>query len=161
MPSRLYKHPRLFKTFLNVYPPYWGTGIRVTALAADFSRMDVRMDLRWYNRNAFGTQFGGSLYSMCDPHWVLLLVGRLGPGYEVWDKAASVEFLKPGRGAVFASFEWSQGQVDDIRRALADGARSVHPERTVDITDSGGRRIARVHKTLYVRHRRDKPPPGY
>ncbi len=45
MPSRLYKHPRLFKTFLNVYPPYWGTGIRVTALAADFSRMDVRMDI--------------------------------------------------------------------------------------------------------------------
>ena len=150
MPSRLYKHPRLFKTFLNVYPPYWGTGIRVTALAADFSRMDVRMDLRWYNRNAFGTQFGGSLYSMCDPHWVLLLVGRLGPGYEVWDKAASVEFLKPGRGAVFASFEWSQGQgrAPCIRSApstlptQAAGASPVYTRRCMSGTDAINRRPA-------------------
>ncbi len=84
-----------------------------------------------------------------------------GKDCEEWDEGGSNDFLEPGRGAVFASVEWSQGQVDDIRSALTDGARSVHPERTVDITDSGGRRIARVHKTLYVRHRRDKPPPGY
>lgn len=155
MSNRLYKYPRLFKTFLNIYPPYWGTGIRVTSLAPDFSSMDVRMDLRWYNRNAFGTHFGGSLYSMCDPHLVLLLVARLGPGHEVWDKGAKIDFLRPGRGPVHARFEWSVEEIDEIRDALDAGARSVSPERTVRILDGDGRRIARIHKTLYVRRRRE------
>src|SRR3546814_10829722 len=48
--------PRLFRLLMNLYPPYLGTGIRVTRVSADFAEIDVQMGLHWYNRNALGTQ---------------------------------------------------------------------------------------------------------
>lgn len=154
MASALYRHPRLFRYVMNAYPPYWGTGIRLTEIAPDFSSLSVTMALRFYNRNAFGTQFGGSLYAMCDPHYVLLLVAQLGSGYEVWDKGARIEFLRPGRGPVFAHFAWSRDAIAEIIDVLDQGARSVQPERTVDVLDADGHSVARVHKTLYIRKKR-------
>src|ERR1043166_5056857 len=78
---------RKLRRFINFYPPYLGAAVRVTHIAEDFRRVEVEMPLRFYNRNYFGTHFGGSLYSMCDPFYVLMLANILGPGYIVWDKA--------------------------------------------------------------------------
>ena len=77
-PPLLFRHPSLFRWALTWFPPYWGTGIRLTEVAADFSRVVVTMRSTVLNRNAFGTHFGGSLYSMCDPFYCLMLVARLG-----------------------------------------------------------------------------------
>jgi len=82
--------PRLFKFLINLYPPYLGTGVNVDYISPDWQALNVSMALRWYNRNAVGTQFGGSLYSMVDPHIMLLLMKVLGKGYVVWDKSASI-----------------------------------------------------------------------
>lgn len=151
--SALYRSARRFRWFLNLYAPWLGTGIHIAELAPDFRHMTVVMRKRWYNSNAFGTHFGGSLYSMCDPHYVLLLVALLGPDYIVWDKAAKIEFLKPGRGTVKAVFNWNDAQLDEIRARTADGAK-FEPERVVEITNEQGETVARVTKTLYVRRKK-------
>jgi len=44
---------------------------------------------------------------MCDPWFMLILMQHLGRDYIVWDKAASIQFLKPGRGTVAATFHIS------------------------------------------------------
>jgi hypothetical protein len=75
---------------------------------------------------------------------------RLGPGYIVWDKAGSVEYVAPGRGTVRAEFRISDEQIDGIRRQAAKGDK-VLPEFAVDVTDADGKIVARVRKTLYVR----------
>jgi len=64
-------------------------GIRVRRISADFQTIDVEMPLRFWNRNYVGTHFGGSLYSMCDPFFMVMLMENLGPDYIVWDKAAT------------------------------------------------------------------------
>lgn len=151
--SFLYRDARLFKAALTAYPPYWGTGISVAEVSPDFRRMVVRMKQRFYNGNAFGTHFGGNLYSMCDPHLVLLLIPLLGRDYLIWDVAARIDFIRPGRGTVTAVFEWSDAQLADIRDRAADG-RKVRPERTVDVRDEGGETVARVWKQLYIRRKR-------
>jgi hypothetical protein len=51
---------------VNVYPPYLGMGIRVKSVSEDYTRFEVVLRQRWYNRNLFGTHFGGCLYSMCE-----------------------------------------------------------------------------------------------
>ncbi|HEY0826253.1 MAG TPA: DUF4442 domain-containing protein [Ramlibacter sp.] len=145
--------PSVLKAVLNLWPPYWGTGIRVVSVSQDWLRMRVEMRRHFYNVNAFGTHFGGSLYAMCDPHLALLLVRHLGAQYVVWDKAASIEFVAPGRGTVGAEFEWSPAELECIRQKTADGAR-FEPEKTVEVTDDRGCLIARVRKTLYVRRRK-------
>jgi len=135
---------------LNLYPPYLGAGIKVTHIAEDFSGASVQMRLHWYNRNYVGTHFGGSLYSMVDPMYMLLLMRRLGSGYLVWDKSATIEFLRPGRGTVSAKFELTDAQLEEIRQATAEGDKYL-PTWDLDIVGEDGEVVARVHKVLYVR----------
>ncbi len=147
--------PWLARWLLNLYPPYLGAGVRIRRISADWQELDVAMKLHWYNRNAVGVHFGGSLYSMIDPHLMLLLMQQLGPDYLVWDQAARIEFLKPGRGEVRAAIRLPRERTEQIRAEAADGA-PCRPEFEIQIEDSDGTAIARVHKTLYVRRKNPK-----
>jgi acyl-coenzyme A thioesterase PaaI-like protein len=140
---------RILVRLLSFYPPYVGAGIRVRRLPEGF---ESRMTLRAYNRNYFGTHFGGSLYSMCDPFFVLALVERLGPGYTVWDKAAEIRFLRPGRGTVRARFEIPPARVEEIRAEVARAGRA-EPRFQVDVLSRDGEVVARVDKLLSVKTR--------
>jgi acyl-coenzyme A thioesterase PaaI-like protein len=139
-----------FKHMLNFYPPYWGTGITVKKIAPDFREIIVEMKMRWYNRNYVKTHFGGSLYAMTDPFFMLMLMQILGKGYIVWDKAARVDFIKPGRGTVTAKFVVTEKQIQEIITRTADGNK-ILPEFTVDIIGPAGQTVAVVVKTLYIR----------
>ena len=134
---------------LNFYPPYLGAGVRVR-VTPDFRTFDVRMKLRWWNRNYVGTQFGGSLYTMCDPFYMLILLDALGRGYVVWDKAATIRFRRPGTGTVHAAFHIPEERIREIREA-ADRGEKVEPVFTVEVRDGQGEVIAEVEKLLYVR----------
>lgn len=144
---------RLMIRLVSLYPPYLGAGIRVTYPKDDPHRIIVSMGLHFWNQNLFGTQFGGSMYSMCDPHFVFIVMRHLGPGYVVWDKAASIEFLKPGRGAVRATFVVSPEKIEEIR-AAADRGEKVEPVFTAEIVaEADGEVVARVTKRLWVRRK--------
>lgn len=145
-------HPRLFRFLLNLYPPYLGAGIHITHLAPDYSELTVEMPLRFYNRNYVGSHFGGSLYSMVDPFYMLMLIQLLGPDYIVWDKAAAIEFVRPGRGRVHATFRIEPDQLHEIVEKTATGAKFL-PTYPVEILDTEGQVIARVQKTLYIRRK--------
>lgn len=135
---------------VSLYPPYLGAGIRVSYPKDDPNRIVVRMGLHWWNKNLFGTQFGGSLYSMCDPHFVFIVMRNLGPGYQVWDRAAQIEFLRPGRGRVTATFVVPPEKIDEIR-AGADRGERVEPVFTAEVVADDGEIVARVTKRLWVR----------
>ena len=140
------------KQRIRFYPPYLGAGVRVTHVADDFRTVKVEMPLRFYNKNYVGTHFGGSLYAMCDPFYMLMLINILGPDYIVWDKAASIRFKKPGRGLVKATFHIPDERITEIR-AAADSQGKVEPQFQVLVTDSEGNVIAEVDKLLYVRRK--------
>ena len=137
---------------INAYPPYAGARTEVTHLAEDASEVRVRMPLEPDNANLVGTHFGGSLYAMVDPHLMILLMQRLGSDYVVWDKAAHIEFVKPGQGTVHATLRLTEAEVEAIRAATRDGAKHL-PEWRVDILDDQGELVAAVRKVLYVRRR--------
>jgi hypothetical protein len=140
------------KRRIRFYPPYLGAGVRVTHVSDDFRTVRVEMPLRFYNKNYVGTHFGGSLYSMCDPFYMLMLINILGPEYIVWDKAASIRFKKPGRGLVKATFHIPEETIAEIRNA-ADSQGKVEPQFEVTVTDSEGNVVAEVDKLLYVRRK--------
>lgn len=151
---RLFASAGALRRILSVYSPYLGASIRVTRIADDFSSATVEMRQRWYNTNYVGTHFGGSLYSMVDPMYMLLLMRRLGSGYIVWDKFAQIDFIRPGKGTVVAHFELTDERLDDIRAATANGEKML-PTWNVDVRDEQGELVARVHKVLYVRRKVD------
>jgi len=151
--------PRLFRHLINWWPPFRGAGIRVTAISADWHHVRVELRAGLRNRNYFGSHFGGSLYAMADPFYVLMLAHVLGGDYLIWDQAAEIEFLKPGRGVVSADFHLDAGEIGRLRREAADGSKLL-PEYTVEIRDAGGELVARVRKRLYVRlKKRARPDP--
>jgi len=136
--------------FINFYPPFLGAGIRVKRIAEDFCTVDVEMPLRFWNRNYVGTHFGGSLYSMCDPFFMLILTNNLGPDYIIWDKAATIRFKKPGKGLMKATFHIPQQTIEEIR-SQAEVQAKVEPQFQTVVTDAEGTIIAEVDKLLYVR----------
>ena len=142
---------------LSFWPPYLGAGIRVRT-SPDLRTFEVRMKLRWWNRNYVNTHFGGSLYSMCDPFFMLILAEALGRGYVVWDKAATIRFRRPGKGTVRATFHIPRERVEEIR-AAADRGEKVEPTFRVDVVNEKGDVVAEVEKLLYVR-RKDVLPLG-
>jgi acyl-coenzyme A thioesterase PaaI-like protein len=145
--------PRLLRLALNLWPPYLGAGVRVRRIAADFREIVVEMPLRMYNRNYFGSHFGGSLYAMTDPFFALMVLRNLPPRYMVWDKAASIEFIAPGRSRMRATFRLEQDDLDRIVRMTANGDKHLHLF-SVDVVDDEGLVVARVEKIVYVRQRR-------
>lgn len=137
------------KLFLwNLYPPFWGAGIRITGVAADFSWLEARLSLHWWNRNYVGTLFGGSIYSLCDPFHMVLLMHRLGPSYIVRDKGAELKFLKKGLGQVRIRVEIPDSRLSEIKSSPAE----VQEQRFLtQVKNEAGETVAEVVKILHVR----------
>jgi hypothetical protein len=150
---------RHMRWFLNLWPPYLGAGIRVRRLQRDWKAIDVEMKLRFWNSNYVGTHFGGSLYSMTDPFYMLMLIENLGGDYIVWDKSATIRFRKPGKGKVRAEFRLADAQIDEIRDQLQTQAK-VEPVFLVQVRDESGALIAEVEKVLHVRKKQPSNSKG-
>jgi len=156
IPATLKRNRRQLQRFVNWYPPFLGAGIKVKHISDDLRTIEVHMPLRFWNQNYVGTHFGGSLYTMCDPFFMIILLNNLGPGYIVWDKAATIRFRRPGKGLVKATFHISQERIEEIR-GQADAEGKVEPQFQVMVIDSQDNVIAEVDKLLYVR-KKDSPP---
>ena len=140
------------KFVFNLWPPFWGAGITIKKVSPDFREIAVVMKLHWYNTNFMGVHFGGSLYSMTDAFPMLMTSRNLGKGYIVWDKAARIDYMKPGRGTVYANFSLSAERIQTIREA-ADTNEKYLFDYEINVVDSDGEVIAKIVKTIYVRRK--------
>ena len=141
----------VLRQIMNFYPPFIGAGIRATKLSKDFRYAKIDMPLTWYNRNYVGSHFGGSLYSMTDPFYMLLLLNTLGKDFVVWDQAASIRYVAPGRGCVTAEFHLADSLIESLREMLPEEKRVF--DLPVDVKDRSGNVVAQVTKTLYVKRK--------
>jgi acyl-coenzyme A thioesterase PaaI-like protein len=143
------RESRRFRRRMRWFPAYRGTGGRIEYVAGDWKEMRVRLPLSRRTRNLVGTIFGGSLYAAVDPQYMLMLVRLLGPDYVVWDKAASIRFRKPGRSTLWATLRIDDGELEEIRAAVAEHGR-VDRHYRVELVDADGAVHAEVEKVVYV-----------
>src|SRR5437868_338567 len=148
---------RLLRWKINLFPAYRGSGARVTYIADDFHEVRIRLPLSWRTRNYVGTIFGGSLYSAVDPFYMIMLMHLLGPEYVVWDKAAEIRFLKPGRTTLHATFRIDDEELEAIRLATEDA--SVDRTYHVELVDDASVSHAAVTKTIYIRRKSSRIRP--
>jgi acyl-coenzyme A thioesterase PaaI-like protein len=146
--------PWLFRLVMNCWPPFWGTRIHIEYIAPNWRQIRLRMKLSMRNKNFVGTQFGGGLFAMVDPFYMVPLLHVLGNEYLVWDKASSIQFIAPGRTTVRATIDITDAMLAEIVAATASGEK-FEPTYQVDIVDEQGKVIARVDKTLYIRKKRE------
>jgi hypothetical protein len=143
---------KVIRWWFNLIPAYRGTGARILYLADDWREVRIRLPLNWRTRNYVGTIFGGSMYAAVDPIYMMMLIRNLGPEYTVWDKAACIQFRKPGKGTLYARFLLSELEISSIRDELTF-AHAAERVFHVDLTDETGVSHAFIEKTIYVRKR--------
>jgi acyl-coenzyme A thioesterase PaaI-like protein len=143
---------RLTRVGFNLFPAFRGTGGRITYIADDWREIRVRIPLSLRTRNYVGTIFGGSMYGAVDPIYMVMLIRVLGPGFVVWDKAASIRFRKPGRTTLHARFVLTRAETDAIRAAL-ETERAVDRVYQIELTDAEGTVHAEVEKVIHIRRK--------
>lgn len=140
---------------INWYPPFIGAGIRLKEVDDNLRHVVSEMKLTWYNRNLFGTHFGGSLFAMTDPFYVFMVSHNLGPEFIVWDKSACIKFLRPGRGTVRAVFKLSDEKISEVKKELQNKNKYTFTMKAL-ITDTGDNPVAELEKEIYVRRKKNR-----
>ena len=143
---------KFLRYVINLWPPLFFNSIKVTTISKNFQEIDVQLNLRWYNRNNVGTQFGGNLFAMTDPWYMLMIMHNLGRDYYVWDKKATIDFISPARSKVTAKFVLTENKIAEIKAATESGEKYL-PEFIVDIVDADQKLVARVHRIVYVKRK--------
>ncbi|MGB0386280.1 MAG: DUF4442 domain-containing protein [Ardenticatenaceae bacterium] len=148
---RLLNYPRLNQILTNLYPALFFTGIRITQIASDWKTIRVRMG-GLFSMTPMGAQFGGALFTMCDPWFMMILVRHFGREFKIWDKAATIHFLRRGRGTMYATFSVSDEQLAFIRERVSAESK-INIVFTTQILDREEQVVAEVEKTISVRLR--------
>ncbi len=147
------KRAWLLKFLLNIWPPFFFTGIKVEMISSDFRHARVSLKMRPWNKNAMGVHFGGSLFAMTDPFYMLMTLARLGNNYYVWDKTADIDYIKPGKGVVYAEFSVNDHFIDEIIEKTRHGEKYL-PSVEVFVKNKNGELIAKVNRCLYIRQKK-------
>lgn len=142
--------PSFFAFFMSLWSPFRGAGIKVSYISPDFRHVKVILKQKNYNRNYVGTQFGGSIYSMTDPFYMLMLMKNLGREYIVWDKGANIDFVSPGKTALHAEFKIDETLLDLIRAQTSSGEKYIF-DLPVEVLDANNQLVAKISKQIYTR----------
>lgn len=143
------------KRGLNFWPPLLFAGVKVTHISKDFRSVTVELRQKWYNKNIVSVHFGGSIFAMTDPFFMFMIMNNLSKDYTVWDKAGSIDFIKPGKGTVKAEFTLTNEMLDDIKSNTIEEGSKYTPTYSVDVINEQGETVAHVKKTMHIRKRKD------
>ncbi|OIN60670.1 DUF4442 domain-containing protein [Arsenicibacter rosenii] len=138
-----------FRTLMNWYPMFFGTGGKILFWSGDSKEVQVRLRRNVWTYNYVGTIFGGSMFAASDPFYMLMLYRILGNQYVVWDKAAKIRFRKPGRTTLYAHFLLTDADLDEIRQEVGQNGQL---DRTFVIQwrDKDGVVYAEIERTCYI-----------
>lgn len=143
---------KILRWKFNCFPAYWGTGGHITYIADDWREVRIKLPLTWRTRNYVGTIYGGSMYGVVDPIYMVMLIRLLGPEYVVWDKEAVIHFKHPGHSPLFATFKIPKEEIQAIKTWL-NRRDSLERQYPVELLDNEGVVHATVEKTIYIRRK--------
>jgi len=142
--------PAGMRRMLNLWPPFLFSGITVLEVSKEFRYAKVRLRKRSLTSNYVGTLFGGSLFAMTDPFFMIMAMKNLGKKYIVWDKRGEIEFVSPGKETVYATFHLTDEDLEDIKLQVQKSGKYLKWFE-VELKTADGSVVARVRKQIYFR----------
>ncbi len=133
----------------NFWPCIWCTGSQVEFIAGDYTELHISLKLNMRTRNRVGTVFGGSIYSSVDPYFMLLFMQVLGKNYVVWDKGASMKFIRPIIDKVKCRFLIADELIAEVKQRVTETGEYSF-ELPLKYEDDSGKVYATFTKTVYV-----------
>jgi len=156
---------KTLKWGLCLYPPLFFQRIWVRRFHPGFRGVDVKISKSLFNKNYNGSIFGGTIYAATDPFYALLfdqLLQRKGFKIRVWLKSASIQYLKPGRSALYFTIYVTDEMLNEAVQALNTTGKFIRAY-PMEITDGNGELCATVMNEVYIRnlHVGEKGPVAY
>ena len=145
--------PETVLKYIRYWPPYFFAGVSVDHFDLSKRTVTSKLTMSFWNQNYFGTHFGGSLFSMCDPFYVFILAHHLGRGYYVWDKTSEIEFVKAVNEPVYAEFSFTEQEIELIFEKTKEG-KKYEPQVSTIVQTKDGVIVAKVKKVLYIKKKR-------
>ena len=145
---------KTLKWVMRLYPPFLFQRIWVRRFHPGFTGVDDKISKSLLNRNYNASIFGGTIYAAADPFYALLfdqLFRRKGFKTRVWLKSASIEYLKPGRTALYFTISLSEREVAEAAITLRDTGKYIKTF-PIAIMDKRGDLCASVQNEVYVRN---------
>jgi acyl-coenzyme A thioesterase PaaI-like protein len=143
-------HSRFLRLMINFFPAYRGSGGRVAFFASDLKEVHVKVGLTWRTRNYVGTVFGGSMFSAMDPIYMFQLIKILGKDYVVWDKSATISFIRPVKKTVYARFLLTDEFLDELKEHVATNGEYNFTLESELIGGEDGKVYAKSQRQIYL-----------
>lgn len=144
------KQSTLFKVGFNLSPMYRRSTARIIYVADDLKNVTVKIPLSYKNKNYVGSIFGGSLFAAVDPIPMIQLMYLLEEKYIVWDKSAQIRFKRPAREHVYATFEFTKEEIEEIIQKVEANKEIEHPKITYITNKIGDIIYCEVTKMIYI-----------
>ncbi|WP_350292443.1 DUF4442 domain-containing protein [uncultured Croceitalea sp.] len=148
--TKLIGRDKLFKYGFNLSPMYRRSTAKISSVSKDLYKITIKLPISYKNKNYVNSIFGGSMFSAIDPIPMVQLINILGDDYVVWDKSAEIFFKRPARENLFADFEFTSVEVNDIKSRVAQH-NEIEIIRVTKLTDKSRDKVfCEVHKTIYI-----------
>ena len=141
---------KAFKYGFNWSPMYRRSNARIIAVSKDLMKIEIRLPLTYKNVNYMNSMFGGSMFAAVDPIPMFQLVSILGKEYVVWDKSAEIYFKRPAKENLFATFEFSNEEVEEIKSRVKSEKEISISKSTILTNKIGDTVYCEVKKTIYI-----------
>ncbi|AMA50690.1 DUF4442 domain-containing protein [Flavobacterium covae] len=143
--------PSIFLKYgFNLSPMYRRSTARVMYISENLKNIYIKIPHNYKNKNYVGSIFGGSLFSAVDPIPMTQLMYLLKEDYIVWDKAALIRFKKPARENVYATFHFSDEEINEIIEKVRINKEIEHTKTTYITNKTGDITFCEVTKTIYI-----------
>ena len=148
--TKFFKKKVLFKYGFNLSPMYRRSTGRIIEVSEDLLSIKIKLPLTYKNRNYVNSIFGGSMFSAVDPIPMVQLINLIGDDCVVWDKSAEIFFKRPAREDLYADFNYTFQEIEEIKDKVAK-ENEVEIIKTTLLKDKGNRNTyCEVKKVLYI-----------
>lgn len=137
----------------NFLPSYRMTGGWITHLSDDWREVRVKLPYNIWTRSYVNTIYCGAMFSAITPFYAAMILFNLPPQHQVWDKCATIHYLKPGRGTLYSHIVLTQDELDTIGALLEDN-RSIERTYRLTLVDADDTLHATLDQTVYIRRPR-------
>ncbi|MEP2279316.1 DUF4442 domain-containing protein [Maribacter sp.] len=148
--SKVFKKNTIFKYGFNLSPMYKRSTAKLIEVSEDLLHVKIIVPISYKNKNYVNSIFGGSMFSAVDPIPMIQLLSIMGNDYVVWDKSAEIFFKKPAKENLYADFDFSKKELEEIRVQVAE-KKEIDIIKTTQLTNKEKTQVfCEVRKTIYI-----------
>lgn len=139
---------------MRIYPPLLLQRIWVRKFHKGFTGVSVKIARSILNINYNRSIFGGTIFCAADPFYPILfheILLRRGYKTRIWVKHTEVDFIKPGRTALYLEIRLSMEDIEEVCTVLQSGNKFLKTYST-EVSDKNGQLCALVKNEIYIRH---------